>query len=369
MTSSRANRSCRTLILNMGSTSFKASVYGEPGMAPLESSQRWGSAAQGERMDQLARFLATIEAPTTVAHRVVQSGGFTEASAPIDRQLLERLNEVADLAPLHMPLALAAIATTERAFPDAQEIAVFDSAFHASMPAEAAIYALPAEWVSRWQLRRHGFHGLSVGWSTRRTEELLGILPQRLVVCHLGGGCSVTAIREGRSMDTTMGFTPLEGLPMGSRCGSVDPGLLLHLLRSGMSIADLEGGLQTKSGLAGISGLGSDFTEICDAADGGNARASLAVAHFSHALRKAIGSMAGVLGGVDALVFTGGIGERSSRLRQSAAGAIPTLQISDEANINGRGDRVISQPSSECLALVITARENQAAYDLLQSRR
>jgi acetate kinase len=205
-------------------------------------------------------------------------------------------------------------------------VAAFDTAFHASLPDTAAIYPLPWEWTERWNLRRFGFHGLSVQYAVGRVGTLLGALPRRIVVCHLGAGCSVTAVEDGRSVDTSMGLSPLEGLMMARRSGSVDPGLLLYLLsRQSVGVDELDTALNERSGLAGVSGVSADMREVLAAADAGNARAQLAVGIFVHRVVRTVGAMSAVLGGLEVLVFTGGIGENSARIRDEVCRALGHL--------------------------------------------
>jgi acetate kinase len=237
-------------------------------------------------------------------------------------------------------------------------VAVFDTAFHATMPEAAATYALPVEWRARYGVRRYGFHGLSVGWACRRIRELLGALPKRVVVCHLGSGCSVTAVLEGRSVDTSMGFTPLEGLPMATRSGSVDPGLILYLQRRhGFSADEIDDALEHRSGLLGLSATSGDLREIRRAAVLGDPGCRLAVAHFTHALRRAIGAMTGVLGGTDLLVYTGGVGENDGELRAATVSAAGAARI-DSVLDHGGGDRLVSMPASPVAVAVVRSRED-----------
>jgi acetate kinase len=239
------------------------------------------------------------------------------------------------------------------------QVAAFDTAFHASLPAPAAGYALPFEWSEQWGVRKFGFHGLSVQYSLAQARRLLGRVPGKLVVCHLGSGCSVTAVADGKSVDTTMGFTPLDGVMMATRPGSLDPGILLYLqARCGVGLEELRTALVSRSGLLGVSGVSSDLRRVLAAAEAGQPRAQLAYDRFIWILRRAVGAMAGVLDGVDALVFTAGIGENSARVRKDVAAALgfAGLRLKDEATTTG--DRVISDADSRVSALVIHARED-----------
>ncbi len=250
------------------------------------------------------------------------------------------------------------------AFPGVPEVAAFDTDFHATIPDAAALYPIPHEWTERYGLRRYGFHGLSVAWSVRRAAKLLGSPPRRLVVCHLGSGCSATAVRDGRSVDTTMGFTPLEGMMMATRSGTVDPGLLLDLATDrGLAAQEIEDALNRRSGLLGVSGISADLREVLKAADAGDPRARLAYDMFVHRLRRELGGLTATLGGLDALVFTGGIGEHAERVRAEAVAPFADLGAAldpakNAAAVSGRGDAEISAAGARVRTLVIEARED-----------
>lgn len=242
-------------------------------------------------------------------------------------------------------------------------MACFDTAFHAAMPDAAARYALPGAWTSRFGLRRFGFHGLSHQYASGRAAELLGLdqAGLRIVTCHLGAGASLAAVRGGRSMDTTMGFTPLEGLVMATRSGSVDPGLIVWLLQDGrLSLGELAAGLEQDSGLAGLSGLPSgDMREILQAAGSGNQAARLAIDVYLHRLRREIAAMAAAMDGLDVLVFTGGIGEHSPVIRAAAASGLDFLGVRlDPGRNEATADADIGDPASAVAAVVVTARED-----------
>jgi len=246
------------------------------------------------------------------------------------------LAELRELAPLHNGPALEAVRAARRALPDVPQVAVFDTAFHATIPPEAAMYALPRRF-REWGIRRYGFHGLSVQWAAEQVPA------PRLVVCHLGGGCSVTAVRECRSLDTTMGFTPLEGVPMATRSGSVDPGALLHLLRRGLlSVDELEHALEHESGLAGLGGL-----------DEPAARAV-----YTYRIAQAVGAMATALGGLDALVFTAGVGENSAVVRAEVCARLGFLGVELDAGANERGGPELAAPGAPVRVVALHARED-----------
>jgi acetate kinase len=324
------------LVVNAGSASLKLSV-----VAPDESTTR---------LDSLP---AVPEDLSAVVHRVVHGGPRFLEPTVIDDAIEQELGEAIELAPLHNTPALAAIREARRLFPALPHIAVFDSAFHATIPDEAATYALPRQWRD-WGIRRYGFHGLSVQWASEQVPVT------RLVVCHLGGGCSVTAVRDGRSIDTTMGFTPLEGVPMATRAGSVDPGALVYLLHNHLTLDALDHALEHESGLAGLSGLSGDFRELQRADEPG---ARLALAVFVYRVATAVGAMAVALGGLDALVFTAGIGENSASLRQAVCDRLGFLsvELDPAANASARPDAVISTSESTVRVVVLEAREDLVA--------
>jgi acetate kinase len=261
----------------------------------------------------------------------------------IDDDVEQALRELTALAPLHQPKSLAALDAVNRALPDVPAVACFDTAFHASLPEAAATYALPAEWRERWRIRRYGFHGLSHAWAARRAGA------GRVVTCHLGAGASLAAVRDGRCVDTTMGFTPLEGLVMATRSGSVDPGLLLWLLEeTGMAERELARALEHESGLLALAGT-DDMREVVQ-------RGGLALDVYLHRLRAHIAAMTAALGGLDALVFTGGVGERSPEVRAGAAEGLGFLGVAVDAQRNGRGDEEIGV--GPVRVLVVEARED-----------
>jgi acetate kinase len=350
----------RVLVLNAGSSSLKWSLL-DAGTEIVEAdgNEDWqgGQEAARAALDRLR----PLPAPDTIGHRLVHGGLRFRAAVRLDEVSRAALLDLAEIDPLHTGRALELIDAAIETFPGVPQIAAFDTTFHATIPDAAAIYAVPYEWTRDWGLRRFGFHGLSVAYAVRRSTEILGDVPGRLVVCHLGSGCSVTAVREGRSVDTTMGFTPLEGVMMGTRSGSLDPGLLLYLERQHqMDASSLEEALNQRSGLLGVSGVSADLRKVIEAADAGNERAQLAYEIFVHTLCRAVGAMTGGLGGIDALIFTGGIGEHSARVRQDVATALAFagLTLDTAKNDAAKADTEISAPGSAIRALVITARED-----------
>jgi acetate kinase len=327
----------RILCVNAGSTSLKLSVV-EPD----------GAATAVDSLD------AVPEGVAAVAHRVVHGGTRFREPVVIDDAVERELEAAVELAPLHNAPALAAIKQAREALPDLPHVAVFDSGFHVTIPEEAATYALPAKVREDWGIRRYGFHGLSVQWASERVRV------PRLVVCHLGGGCSVTAVRDGRSVDTTMGFTPLEGVPMATRAGSVDPGALLYLLEHHLTLEELNRTLEHESGLAGLSGLSGDVRALETSNAPG---AQLALAVFTYRVATAVGAMATALGGLDALVFTAGIGENSAFVRAEVCGRLGFLgvELDADANASARPDATVSKAQSPVRIILLKAREDVVA--------
>jgi acetate kinase len=314
---------------------------------------------------QLLRQAGLVTAEGTLAgvgHRVVHGGAAFRGSIRIDAAVKADLARLAELAPLHNPPALKGIEAAEAALPGAPQVAVFDTAFHATLPPDAYLYPLPYSWYEDWGIRRFGFHGISFAYCAGRAAEMLGRDPAalRLVLCHLGNGCSATAVRGGASVATTMGFTPLEGLMMGTRSGSVDPEILVYVQRQrGLTVDQVDDALNHHSGLLGVSGLASDFREVEQAADQGNERARLALAIYANRVRAAIGALAVTLGGVDALVFTAGVGENSASLRAAACEGLECLGIHVDPAKNKacQPDADIAGPASASRVLVIHTRE------------
>jgi acetate kinase len=344
------------LVLNAGSTGLKASLHGATGACLWRDQRRWaqlglpegaalrGVAGQGGPAEDpaalvgppaqaLATWLAGMPTPTLVGHRVVHGGERFTAPTRLESTVVAALEGLTPLAPLHNGPALALIHWARLHWPAVPQWACFDTAFHATLPPEARTYAIPAAWRQQG-LHRYGFHGLNHQHVAERVAADFGAEgsagPLRLISCHLGGGCSLCAIHGGRSIATTMGFTPLEGLVMASRSGSVDPGLLLHQLRRGLGLAELEQALQREGGLLGLSEL-SGSMEVLRAAAApppggqGHGGAALAIAVFRQRLLEGIGAMAACLGGVDVLALSGGIGEHDRDLRSELEAALAWL--------------------------------------------
>jgi acetate kinase len=349
----------RVLAVNVGSSSLKLSVLDGERVVAAENVP-----VSGERLDAAAvvRMLAEWGPIDAVGHRIVHGG--TEFTSPVrvDERVRRRLDALIDLAPLHLPLSLAGLDLIGQFLPAAPTVACFDTAFHARMPAAAATYALPAEWRRRWRPRRFGFHGLSHAWAAGRAAELVGRPSSslRTVTCHLGAGASLAAVAYGASVDTTMGFTPLEGLVMATRSGTVDPGLVLWLEEhAGLPPAEVAAALEHRSGLLGLAGT-ADMRAVLHAEAEGERDAALAVAVYLHRLRAGIAAMAAAMGGVDALVFTGGVGERSApiRLRAAASLAFLGMRLDEQANADARPDVDISARGAAVRSFVVAARED-----------
>jgi len=351
----------RVLTVNAGSSSLKLRVIGldDAVVATADLSHQARGSVDGE----ISQFLTRVSPFDAIGHRVVHGGCDFQAPLVLDGHVEEALGALADLAPLHNPSAIEAVTVLRRLRPDVPQVACFDTAFHAGLPAEAATYALPHEWNSRWGLRRFGFHGLSHAYASGRAAALMGRPPGelRLVTAHLGSGASLAAVAGGRSVDTTMGFTPLEGLVMSTRAGDVDPGLLLWLLRrGGLSAGEIEETMETGSGLLGLSGVSADLRLVVAAADAGDDRAGLAYAVYLHRLRAGVAAMTAAMDGVDGVVFTGGAGESSSRLRRDACSGLGFLGLGIDEDLNeaASGDRLVSPVGASTSVMVVAARED-----------
>jgi acetate kinase len=354
------------LAVNAGSSSLKAALYDvEPG-APLAApgDPLWEAAVDGGPGAARALLADLPDDVVVVGHRIVHGGERFHAPAPLSDEVKAAVEEMAELAPLHNAAGLEGVAVAEELFPAAAHVAVFDTAFHSGLAPAAHAYAGPHEWRERG-LRRYGFHGINHDYAAHRAAALLGgpIEELRLITCHLGSGASVAAIRGGRSVDTTMGFTPLEGVVMGTRSGSVDPGLVLHLLREdGASVSELDRLLNHGSGLLGLSERSGDLREVLAARDAGDERAALAVDVYVHRLRFHVGAMLGALGGLDAVVFTGGVGEHAAEIRAAALApfAFLGLELDRGRNAGAEPDCDVAAGGSAVRALVIRAQEEWA---------
>jgi len=349
------------LVVNAGSSSLKLRVLSpdDEVTAGADLPAPRGAADSAEIKAAIESF-GRVEA---VGHRVVHGGTLYAAPVLVDAEVRRRLESLTDLAPLHQPKSLAALDAVSAVLPDAPAVACFDTAFHATIGDAAATYALPAEWRARWTLRRYGFHGLSHAYASRR----VGLPPGapgglRVVTCHLGAGASLAAVLSGRSVDTTMGFTPQEGLVMATRSGSVDPGLVLWLEEHAHTPpAELAATLEYRSGLTGLAGTG-DMREVLSRAAAGDLRAVLGRDVYLHRLRALIGAMAAAMDGLDAIVFTGGVGENAAEIRLRAAAGLGFLgvRVDESRNAgNGADDYEIGADGAPVRAFVIAAREDK----------
>jgi acetate kinase len=349
----------RILSLNAGSSTLKYALYrgDEHGENKLhaETLDTNGAAHSTLLATVLTRAQSLFGAePTHVGHRIVHGGAELSEPTRVDARLLARLKELIPLAPLHLPPALELLGAALDCYPAAAHVACFDTAFHHTLPEVARRFALPIELYEQG-LRRYGFHGLSYEYVV---SALGAPLPTRLVVAHLGSGASMTAILRGRSVDTSMGFTPAGGLPMGTRAGDLDPGVLIHLLRDRCrSVDELEQLLNHRSGLLGIAGS-SDMAELVARAEAGDARARAGIELFAYAIKKQLGAYAAVLGGLDCVVFTGGIGEHAPLVRELACCNLDVFGIQLDAAKNAVNADVISRDSSPCVVRVIATDED-----------
>jgi len=317
----------------------------------------------------VARFVADLTTAqrstlSAVGHRVVHGGPFT-SSVQITLEVRSRIMELADLAPLHNPPSLEALAAAEAELSNVPHVAVFDTAFHTTLAPEAFTYPVPVTWTRDWGIRRYGFHGLSHAYCASRAAEMLALRPlphgQRLVICHLGHGCSASAVMDGKCVDTTMGFTPLDGLMMATRCGSIDPTIVLHVQEyHGLTAAQVEMALNRESGLLGVSGVSADMRQILKAAKDGHEQARLALGIYTHRVRQAIGALAVTMGGVDALVFTAGVGENAAEVRQMICTGLQCLGLDLDAHANTtfRPDADVATQGSRGRIYVIATRED-----------
>ena len=365
----------RILVVNAGSSSLKLSVLDGEQVRQAQELPAPGATFDPE---QIARAVGELGPVDAIGHRIVHGGDRFREAVQVDAGVTAALWELADLAPLHQAKSLAALEAVGSVWPDCPAVACFDTAFHATMSAGAATYALPRAWREQWGLRRFGFHGLSHAYASRRAAELLGregegllghegdaLLGQegdalRIVTCHLGAGASLAAVRGGRSVDTTMGFTPLEGLVMATRSGSVDPGLLLWLLeRTQLTEAQMAHALEHESGLLALTGT-PDMRVVLERASAGDADAVLGLEVYVHRLGAGIAAMSAALGGLDVLVWTGGVGERASAIRAAATEGLGFLgvHIASDDNAAASGDVDITAPGAAVASLVITARED-----------
>lgn len=320
-------------------------------------------------VDQKHGVIKDMSEISAVGHRVVHGGEKYSTSVLIDDEVMKALDECTHLAPLHNPPNIIGINACRTLMPNTPMVAVFDTAFHQTMPKEAYMYAIPYELYEKHGIRRYGFHGTSHRYVAQVAADMLGksLKDCKIITCHLGNGASVAAVKNGASIDTSMGFTPLEGLAMGTRCGDMDPAIVTFLQKEeGMNANDVDNLMNKKSGVLGISGVSSDFRDIEKAAEEGNQRAQLALDVFYYKVRKYIGSYAAILGGVDAVVFTAGLGENSADTRKNICKGLDFLgiEIDDEKNnVRGKQTEVSSSSSKVKVFLIPTNEELMIARD------
>jgi acetate kinase len=383
-------REMKILVCNAGSSSLKFSLFEAEGELLLAEGgidwttkptrlifRRSGQQEVREELklekhaDAVARILDDLQAGPSaplrvfgelqaVGHRVVHGGERYTAAVRITPEVKRVIGDLAELAPLHNPASLDGITAAEQVLPTVPQVAAFDTAFHATLSEAARTYPVPQKWTRDWGMRRYGFHGLSHSYCTGRAVEMIGRRDLRLVIAHLGNGASVSAVRNGLCVDTSMGFTPLEGLMMGTRSGTVDPGMLVYLLRhKGLDVNELDHALNYQSGLLGLSGVSSDMRQVLSELPH-NLDARLAIEVYVHRIRQTLGAMAATLGGIDALVFTAGVGEHAAEIRERVCENLNYLGLELErtANQTCKPDADIAMPASAARILVIATRED-----------
>ncbi|MBI4975998.1 MAG: acetate kinase [Spirochaetes bacterium] len=392
----------KVLVVNSGSSSIKYQVFGMPegdvlckgllerigeGASHLVHSVKdkksETTAPVANHEDGMKLILATltdkengvvkdIHEIQAVGHRVVHGGEAFTGSVLINDAVIKTITDYCDLAPLHNPPNLTGIKATMAVLGSIPQVACFDTAFHQTIPEHAYLYAIPHKLYEEHKIRRYGFHGTSHRYVTERAQEMLGKKDINIITCHLGNGCSMTAVKDGKSVDTTMGLTPLEGLVMGTRSGDIDPAIIFHLADSlKMPLKDINTMLNKKSGLIGISGLSNDMRNLDEEAKKGNKKAALAISIFAYRVRKYIGAYMAVLNHLDGIVFTGGIGENNAQLRVEMCGNLDFWGIAIDTAKNtapSRTERIVSTDASRVKIMVIPTDEEKAiahdTYDL-----
>ena len=383
-------REMKILVCNAGSSSLKFSLFEAEGELLLAEGgidwttkptrlvfRRTGHQEIREELklekhaDAVARILDDLQAGPSaplrvfgelqaVGHRVVHGGKRYTAAVRITPEVKRTIGELAELAPLHNPASLDGITAVEQVLPKVPQVAAFDTAFHATLSEAARTYPVPQKWTREWGMRRYGFHGLSHSYCAGRAAEMIGWRDLRLIIAHLGNGASVSAVCNGICVDTSMGFTPLEGLMMGTRSGTVDPGMIVHLLRhKGLDVNELDHALNYQSGLLGVSGISSDMRQVLSALQD-NPDARLAIDVYVHRIKQTVGAMAATLGGVDALVFTAGVGEHAPEIRERVCENLNYLglELDRTANQTCKPDADVAMPESAARILVIATRED-----------
>ncbi|MGE0076559.1 MAG: acetate/propionate family kinase [Bacteroidales bacterium] len=307
--------------------------------------------------------ISSLNEIKAVGHRVAHGGEFFTSSSLVNDHVKSEIEKCIELAPLHNPANLKGIMSMEKLLPNVPQVAVFDTSFHQSMPKYSYLYGLPYEYYDKYRIRRYGFHGTSHKYVAQKACNILGtdFNTQKIITCHLGNGASIAAIQNGKSLDTSMGFTPVEGLLMGTRSGDLDAGILLYVAeKENLSLKEVNDVINKKSGVAGVSGLSSDMRDIENAAAAGNERAQLALDMYYYRVKKYVGAYAAAMDGVDLVIFTGGIGENDSLLREKVSSALDFMGIDFdvEANKGVRGkDKLLTKPNSKVKVMVITTNE------------
>ena len=349
-----------------GKFTYKPQVEGKETLKAVDVAMPTHSEAIQTVLDALVDakngVIGSMKEIDAVGHRVVHGGEAFNQSVRIDENVMKAIEDCIPLAPLHNPANITGIRACEKVMPGVPMVAVFDTAFHQTMPAKAFTYALPYEYYKNDKVRRYGFHGTSHKYVTGRAAAMLGKPAEELkiITCHLGNGSSVTAVDGGKSVDTSMGFTPLAGLPMGTRSGDLDAGILQYLMnKHGLNIDEMLNILNKKSGVQGVSGVSSDFRDLEEAAKAGNEQAALAVDMFNYGVKKLIGAYAAAMGGVDAIIFTAGVGENSASQRLAIASGLEFMGVKMDAEANNcRGkEAVISAADSKVKVLLIPTDE------------
>ncbi|MBO3803551.1 MAG: acetate kinase [Candidatus Brockarchaeota archaeon] len=345
-----------TLKHRVGPYSVELEIEARDHRQGLEQVLRILHGGEVKAVESLAEIIA-------VGHRVVHGGDAFFESTLIDDRVLDTIKDWAELAPLHNPPNIAGVEAAKSLLPGIPQVAVFDTAFHQTMPEKAYLYPIPYELYKRHRIRRYGFHGTSHGYVARKAAEMLGmpLKALKIVTCHLGNGCSVTAVRNGKSVDTSMGFTPLEGLVMGTRSGDIDPSIIFYMMdKEKLSAKEIENVLNRSSGLLGISGVSNDVRDIEREAGKGNRRAALALEIFAYRAKKYVGAYAAAMGGLDAIVFTGGIGENDPTIRSMICADLGFLGVKLDGELNAiasKDAREISSSDSAVKILVIPTNE------------
>jgi acetate kinase len=364
----------KILVINHGSSTIKSALFDLHTSSDFNSAEAiWKMKAESAKGNLEALLSELWQGPEpvienasdieVVGHRVVHGGSKFQAPVIVDERNKADLKELIELAPDHNAPGMNGIEQTQRLFPDAKQIAIFDTAFHKSMPLPSTVYGLPFDWFESG-IRRYGFHGINHEYVSLRAANLLNkpLKDLRMVSCHLGSGCSLTAIKAGKSIDTTMGFSPLEGVVMGTRCGSVDPGILLFQLKVNHYKTDqLDDELRHHSGLKGLCGT-SDMQEIVNRKGNGNKQAELAFDVYVHSIVRHAGSMMAVLNGLDVLIFTGGVGENSPDVREAVCASLSFAGVGIDPQTNAKldGDVDVSATDASVRTLVIHAQEEKA---------